>query len=1072
MPLKKIDENPTITDTVVFEITTPDANGCLLANPYKVESLVIYYVERDFSSGNLSEYENRTYDAAKLKAAEDAEKKACADPTQANIDEAKRLRAESEASKFTNSFYFNEAKPVQVIGSKLFPAWLSTDTGNAYITYVDKDANGVTQYGHFRYEWQPKGVREGDYFLCWTWTPNPAGDSLSAHLRFTLAGNTQVTTSIPTHFTPPTKYETLLERYTPEMFKMLMCHDDRTPDVLDKFNKSVAAGFTSLEDLANQIVDLQDANSLHEALIPYLSNFFDLKLKTHDPTLWRRQIKRAIPLFKAKGTKPALEEAMAQAGLSLKKITMLWQVVSPYTWQESFTFDTSYFFDLAKVALPVDYLNFGLWIRMKGETDYISLSADYVNFTTSGGVTRMTWVGHTLSVQAIDLEKGDIIRVLYKYKDIPSQTEQTIENYIRSLPLADIRDETAQLYPLKNWNVRLIEEDDPLFDLVIPNRHPYTDPLVFGKVRTEFPYSENVYNMDEYNGSIRNSKLPCDIGKEFLDPCGACMSSKFNIDVEIENLSNDRIKEAQEVIKEFVPFHAVLHTMNFTGSMNEFVQPPVEEIEMLVAYNGTDYAIVGEGQQWFNRSMILGLTSQQVLRNALATSEVAVATTTGTAYNDNIVVFSPDVNFDDIGLPTDGTGILEILPPSLIAGTTTLSNPKGHTAVVAAATEPIASCASTTANNCSFTFRVSNEVLDGSTLCNITQDDLFTFSDPAVDFTQYAIKSEWDVARGTATAPWKVQIVAYSPTPYPIVHVLPNGSLVLKNNGTLPTYAVHNVDYMLQNESGTQMKISESGRLAVTRRAKTKALSITMQDIAEAIEIGYYQVVGSSQYKVIGFVEGTNDSFYIADWTSGDSAGVALKVYQRLVDNQVGYLGHRGLKLRASGNLESSLSIPNGKNSLIPESSITENSRFKENFLIVIDVTPDPDHVYFMAEIDGGNPPGFTTITLDGPSTYWKTLAAGGTTVTFTIYRYVKTANITIPGQQYDLPAHTFKDLDRQGREIITKTITTSSSMEGGPSMGMASVPEGSSIFESIHQEESINYTIEYEDGSKEQGEI
>jgi hypothetical protein len=85
-----------------------------------------------------------------------------------------------------------------------------------------------------------------------------------------LGGNTVVTTSIPSHYTNPDKYETLLERYLPEMFKMKLADDDRTPDVLEKFNKSVASGFTTLEDLANQIVDLLDANSTHEHFLPLL----------------------------------------------------------------------------------------------------------------------------------------------------------------------------------------------------------------------------------------------------------------------------------------------------------------------------------------------------------------------------------------------------------------------------------------------------------------------------------------------------------------------------------------------------------------------------------------------------------------------------------------------------------------------------------------------------------------------------------------------------------------------------------------------------------------------------------
>ena len=63
---------------------------------------------------------------------------------------------------------------------------------------------------------------EGDYFICVTWTFLPAGDSQSSHIKFTLTGNTSVNTVIPSHFTKPEKYSTLLEKYTPDVKKELI----------------------------------------------------------------------------------------------------------------------------------------------------------------------------------------------------------------------------------------------------------------------------------------------------------------------------------------------------------------------------------------------------------------------------------------------------------------------------------------------------------------------------------------------------------------------------------------------------------------------------------------------------------------------------------------------------------------------------------------------------------------------------------------------------------------------------------------------------------------------------------
>ena len=56
MALKKINEEPKVTDTILFELTTPDATGCYVQNPYKVDRLTIYYVERDFLGENFGEY--------------------------------------------------------------------------------------------------------------------------------------------------------------------------------------------------------------------------------------------------------------------------------------------------------------------------------------------------------------------------------------------------------------------------------------------------------------------------------------------------------------------------------------------------------------------------------------------------------------------------------------------------------------------------------------------------------------------------------------------------------------------------------------------------------------------------------------------------------------------------------------------------------------------------------------------------------------------------------------------------------------------------------------------------------
>lgn len=1060
------ENNPSITDTVVFTLKTPDALGCFNANPFKVNKLVIYYVERDFISGNLSEYENKTYDVAKLKAAEEAEVIACTIPTDENIANAERLRREAESSVATSPFYFNESKPVQVVGNDSFPAWLSTDLDNAFLDN--------TAVGEFTYTWEPKGMREGDYFICWTWTPLPAGDSLSSHYRFYLKGDTQVTTSIPTHYTNPEKYPTLLERYLPEMFKMLICDDDRTPDVLEKFNNSIALGFNVLEDLANQIVDLQDANSIHESLIPYLSNFFNLKLKTDDPTRWRGQVKRAIPLFKMKGTKKALSEALEHAAIRLINLTQLWQIISSYTWQEVFVYDgeSEPFFELEKnVVLPINFDNFELYIREADSNNWIPLSADYVDFETIDGVTSMTWVGSTLSTNPIDLIENDEIRILYQYNSVPDLTAQAIENYIRSLPLMDQRDERDQIYPPKNWNVRVIGENDPMFNLVIPTRHPYHEWLVYGKVRTEFPYSENIYNMEEYNGSIRNSLRPCDIERTFIDPCTACISSSYDIDLEIENLSDDRVLEAKQVLKEFTPFHAVLHTINFLGGLNEFIESPVENVEALVTMKSNDFVIAGEAQTWFNRIMKF-VEYNGIARDDLSNSSL-VYSGSGTAYNDDIMLFCPEVKLDETGMTIDSSARLHILAPSPLANYYDIVDAIGNTAVVSFASgfpslgsEPIDNCNSLFANNntintCAFTFNVNNtSVLDGVSLCTVEKDHLFILSDSSLNYGELGVKATFDVTQGTAAAAWKVLISAYDTVPYEIYDVLPDGRLILLNHGsTLPNTSASGITYVLKN--GPTTVITSTGDLEVQHRGRVTALNPAVLPISNVLGLDdYYFALNLDEYLITGFVPETNDQFYIDNYTGPDlGSSTNLIAYKRVVNHEIGYFTHRGLKLQVTGNLESSLGIQNGANSLVVVDDGVENDTFKENFIVIID-----GQSYFIAEIDGNNPVGFTTITLSGPDNYWQTLDSGGTVVNFTIYNYTK-EGATIMGQQYDLPDHTFRTLDRAGRPVIDRVD------DDGTVTGL-SVPNGNAINDYVKQQEGISFSITYADGTTERGEI
>lgn len=193
--------------------------------------------------------------------------------------------------------------------------WLKD--GSVEFPIVKPEADSKLSYSRFVFYWDAFNVREGDYFICWKWKPNVSGDTISAHIKFYLDSDIATTTSNPTHRTPRDKYYDLLTRYLPEMYKQKYSAVDLSPEILDKLNVSVGQGFTVLENLANQIIDLYDANIIQEQLLVYLASMFNLTLRSTDPTRWRKQIKKAIPLYKRKGTFEGLRQALDDAGIRI-----------------------------------------------------------------------------------------------------------------------------------------------------------------------------------------------------------------------------------------------------------------------------------------------------------------------------------------------------------------------------------------------------------------------------------------------------------------------------------------------------------------------------------------------------------------------------------------------------------------------------------------------------------------------------------------------------------------------------------------------------------------------------------
>lgn len=1050
MALKKITENPKITDTVIFDINTPGADDCFTSDPFKVDDVKIFYIQKNFTDTNDKAFDKVFLDGDLLELAEEARQLACDVPTKENILAAQTAKARAEEESPKQTFYYSEAIPIEVFGSELFPAWLSTDTSDAFLEKVPLDADGNPQFGHFTLTWEPKGVREGDYFVCWTWTPLPAGTKISQNQIFFLNSDTVANTVIPSHQTTDGKYELLLERYLPEMYKQGLLTADLTADTLDKLNKAVAKGFTGLEDLGNQIIDLYNANVTNESFLVFLSNMFDLKLRSDDPTLWRRQIKTAVPLFKRKGTLDGLKDAMNQSGMKLNKYTSLWQVTSPYTWQESFEVISDVeTFELSKVAVLPTNANFGLSLLAVGETVFLDLPIDNVEFNTTDGVTTITWVGDQKSVNPIALVNNDIILIKYVYKTVPNPTQQTIEDFIQTLPLADKRGIRDQVYPLKNWNVRLIEEDDPLFDILIPTRHPFADPVVFGQIRTEFPFAENIYNMEEYNGSIRDSFDPCRIGRKFLDPCKACLSSSVSLDVGLTEISDDKILEAREVIEEYSPFHMVIHSLNVGGEINEYISSPIEEVEMLVQINGSESVIAGNANAFFTRVREDGDDLNTITRDMLATSTVRVSGPSGTLHNAKIALYDPDVNFEDVGLDVTAN-VLEIKAPSPNAGSySVLAFGKHFVEVPSGITEPL--------NKSAFTYDLMNDIYTNVTT-SIFQDDIFVFSDINVNFNALGVQTEKEAAS------WEVLIPAFSATKYPIKDILSDGSIILNDiTSTLPVVSTTGISYTLFTDTGATVTTSVTGDLAPERRGRVEITSdTTLTEVRNLLQIDDLIEISGTKYILIGFIDGETHKFYISSYSGGDASGLTIVAYRLLVENNIGYFSYQGILLKTAIDHEFNLGILNGVNGETDPDEILETDLYKENFLFLINATD----FYKIEEIDGD------IVTLGGPMGDFKTLGAGGTTALYAIHQFLKQEIIVDENYStQDPPAHNFHFIDRRGQDMVEALRANQTPPETVSFIALANDPS-SRIEDAVSLEEGLSVRIEYKNGDIEEGDL
>jgi hypothetical protein len=522
------------------------------------------------------------------------------------------------------------------------------------------------------------------------------------------------------------------------------------------------------------------------------------------------------------------------------------------------------------------------------------------------------------------------------------------------------------------------------------------------------------------------------------------------LDVGLEEISDDKISEAKEVIEEYSPFHMVVHSLNVGGEINEFIPTPVEEVEMLVQINGSENVIAGNANAFFTRVREDGDDLNTITRDMLAASTVRVSGPSGTLHNDKIALYDPNINFEDLGLDV-GDNILEIKAPSANSGTySVLALGKHFVEVPSGVTEPL--------NKSSFTYDLMNDIYTNATT-SVFQDDVFVFSDIATDFNALGVQTQKE---GTS---WEVLIPAYSATKYPIKDILPDGSILLDDiTDTLPVINTTNITYTLFTDTGTLVSTTSTGVLAPERRGRVELTDAVLTEVRNLLKIDDLIEISGTKYILTGFVDGETHKFYIKDYSGGDASGLTIVAYRLLVTGGEGYLDYHGMKIQTAIDHEFNLGILNGVNGETDPDEIIESDHYKENFLILIDATD----YYKIEEIDGD------IITLGGPMKDVMTLGAGGTSALYAIHQFLKQEIIV--DENYDTQdprPHNFLFIDRRGQDMV-EALRAAVGNDPADTVSFIALANdtGSNLEDAISLEEGLSITIEYKNGDIEEGDL
>jgi hypothetical protein len=260
-------ESPSVKDVVGFELETYDNDG-MLKNPHTFEKITIYYIEKNISDDRLIEHkvynQEIEFQYNKLAATDNPSPEAI-----------KNLKNVLEATSTTHKITYSESK---VVMDTITPLW--TIDGKKTINNLLKQ-NGNPIDGKFLFLWKPEGMRAGTYVIRWDWKLD-VNRIRSNEKLFYLTADISKLDSIYSRLPPREKYNLLMDKYIPRIYRTQTNTNDLTPQVLVKLNKSVAQGLLEIEDMAVQIGDLLDPTFTHQYFLPLLANFFNLELRSNN----------------------------------------------------------------------------------------------------------------------------------------------------------------------------------------------------------------------------------------------------------------------------------------------------------------------------------------------------------------------------------------------------------------------------------------------------------------------------------------------------------------------------------------------------------------------------------------------------------------------------------------------------------------------------------------------------------------------------------------------------------------------------------------------------------------------